>query len=320
MNDSTNLIIDSANLFLRSWSAFPSMDANGEPMGGFIGYVKTLQKLIREIKPKQVFIAWEGGGSSKRRSIFSEYKMNRKPEKLNRYYEGDIPSTDDNRQRQTVILIQFLKNLPVHQLYASECEADDVISYLCKYALRGQKNIIASSDKDFYQLVDENTLIYSFHKKKYVSEQNIFDEFRITPQNFALAKCLCGDPSDNIPGVKGFGFKTVSKLFPILSSQESVLVEDLLNYCHTHISDSKLYKRVIDEAELVKQNWRLVFLDGSMLTQQTRLKIDYTCGTNKPHIDKITLYRLLHDEHISDLDVESVCYDLQYLARQELND
>ena len=74
MNDSTNLIIDSANLFLRSWSAFPSMDANGEPMGGFIGYVKTLQKLIREIKPKQVFIAWEGGGSSKRRSILANIR------------------------------------------------------------------------------------------------------------------------------------------------------------------------------------------------------------------------------------------------------
>ena len=302
------LIVDAMNLFVRSWAAYPTMSTHGYQMGGCIGFLKTLRRIINEQAPSAIYVAWEGGGSNKRRALYSEYKMNRRPEKLNRFYEDDIPDSDDNKKHQIIALLSMLKCAPLCQVYVSDCEGDDVIAYLCRNSFRNHKKVIVSSDKDMFQLLDDKTLVYSLHKKKYVTPDDVTAEFRVKPHNFALAKALCGDGSDNIPGVKGIGFKTVSRVLPFLGSDQELLLQDVFDYCHTHATESVLYRRIIENEDDVKRNWKLVFLDGGMLSQNQASKVDHTISTFKPSIDRMGLIKALVKEGVNDFDVEGFFY------------
>ena len=297
------LIFDAMNLFVRSYSAYPTMSSHGYQMGGCMGFLKTLRRLVNEIGPRAVYIAWEGGGSQKRRALYSEYKMNRKPEKLNRFYEDDIPDSDENKQPQIVALLSMLKNVPACQLYVSDCEGDDVIAYLARGRFRDKLKIIVSSDKDMYQLLDESTKIYNLHKKNYVTVEDVVEEFRIQPKNFALAKALCGDATDNIAGVKGLGFKTAAKILPFLSLEDDIILEDVFKYCESHSDESVSYRRILESRDDVKRNWRLVYLDGGMLSSHQATKIDSLIDTFAPQANRMGLVKTLIKEGINDFDV-----------------
>ena len=291
-------------------------------MGGCIGFLKSLQRLCREFQPSQVYVVWEGGGSAKRRKIYPDYKMNRRPEKLNRFYGDDIPDSDENKQHQLIALLDMLKCVPICQVYVSDCEGDDIVAYLCRGPLREKDKVIVSSDKDMYQLLDDTTKIYSLYKKNFVTSEQLFEDFRITSENFALAKCLCGDVSDNIPGIKGMGFKTAATKFPMLGGKQ-VIVQEVLDYAASRMNESAVYKRVWESSEEVRRNWRLVHLDGSMLSHEQMKKVDHAMNTFKPGVNKVGLIRKLIKEGITDFDVEGFYYDLscvegvRYISEQQ---
>jgi len=297
------LIVDCMNLYMRSWAAFPQMSSHGYQMGGCIGFLKTLRKLVNEQQPRAVYLAWEGGGSTRRRSIFKEYKLNRKPEKLNRFYGDDIPDTEENKKHQIIALLAMLKCVPVCQVYVQDCEGDDVVAYLCCGPMKDVPKIVASSDKDLYQLLDDKTKIYSLHKKTYIQPADVLVEFRVNVKNFAIAKSLCGDPSDNIPGIKGLGFKTVSQKFPFLGTEQDILLQDVYDYAAAHSEDSIIYKRIVDEWDTVKRNWKLVFLDGGMLSASQGELVDHVISTSVPRVNKMGLVKQLVKEGIGDFDV-----------------
>ena len=302
------MIIDSYNMFIRSYAAYPTMSAHGYQMGGTIGFLKTLARITGDFFPSAIYVVWEGGGSKKRRAIYPGYKMGRKPGKLNRFYEDDLPDNEQNKQHQVIKLLSFLKCVPVCQLYVPDCEGDDVIAHLCKSTFLNEQKIIVSSDKDMYQLLDDNTRVFNLHKKVFKTTQNVFEEFRVTSTNFAIAKSLCGDPSDNIPGVKGVGFKRVSKLFPQLGLDEPVILQDIIDYAYSHIDESKAYKTVVDSADDIKRNYRLIKLSDTSLSPSQATKIEYAIDTFVPSSDKIAFIKLLVEEGIGDFDVESLLY------------
>jgi len=297
------LIVDVLNCFIRNYSAFPTMNVHGEQMGGCVGTLKVLRRLVDEIQPRRIYMAWEGGGSTRRRSLYAEYKTNRRPEKLNRFYEDDIPDTNDNRKKQMITLIELLKYVAVCQLYVSDCEADDVVAYLCRNRFRDEKKIIVSSDKDMYQLLDDNTTQYSLHKKTYVTKDDVLKEFRVTSHNFAIAKAICGDASDNIPGVQGIGFKKIVKLFPLLGTQSDVLLQDFFDFCSSHLEESNWYVKLLASHDLIKRNWKLVYLDGCMMAASQIQHIDHQIDTYEPISDRIGMMRRLIKEGINDFDV-----------------
>lgn len=305
------LIVDSMNLFVRSYCAYPTMSAHGYQMGGCIGFLKTLQRVVNENMPSAVYVCWEGGGSTKRRSLLKDYKLNRAPGKLNRFYEDDIPDTEENRQHQIEALLHMTRCAPVCQLYTPDCEGDDLVAYLCCGPMRHREKIIVSSDKDLYQLLDEKTNLYSLHKKTFVTEQTVMEEFRVQARHFALAKALCGDPGDNVPGIKGVGFRTVSRLFPFLGLQEDVLLQDVIDYAHTHVDESRIYKRILDEEDVVRRNWRLVFLDGNMIPAHQRLQIDQRINSFKPVSDRAKMVKALVKEGVNDFDTEAFFFSFR---------
>lgn len=309
-SDRPVLIIDGSNLFIRSWAAYPQMSSYGYQMGGCIGFLKTLKRITTEIQPSMIYVAWEGGGSQRRRAIYSDYKLGRRPEKLNRFYGDDIPDSEENRKHQMICLLEMLKNTPVCQVYASDCEGDDIISFLCSGPFRDKEKIIVSSDKDMYQLLGTSTRIYSLHKKIVLTADDVFEEFRVKPHNFAMAKALCGDPSDNIPGIKGLGFKTLAKKLPVLGTDADLLIDDVMSFCQSRVAESSVYRKILDNKDLIERNWRLVYLDGSMLSSTQISKVQHVLDTFDPRINKIGLIKSLLKEGINDFDVEGFFYSM----------
>ena len=83
------LIIDSLNAYLRAFTIDPSISHHGQPIGGIKGFIKILQKLVRETRPDQIAVIWDGpNGSAKRKKMDKNYKDGRKPLKLNRAYHN----------------------------------------------------------------------------------------------------------------------------------------------------------------------------------------------------------------------------------------
>jgi len=234
MNKDRVMIVDALNMFLRAYIVDPSLSMNGDPIGGIKGSMKILQKMIRMIQPSQIVIVWDGpNGSRKRKQINSNYKEGRAPIRLNRNVNN---LTDDeqmiNKVWQQGKAIEYFNQMPLIQLCIPEIEADDVISYLvgCSY-YEGWQKVIVSNDKDFLQLCDDFTLVYRPVKDEFVSRKKVIEEFGIHPTNMALARALIGDNSDNLPGIKGLGFKTVAKNFPFLAEETTYYLQQIVDSC-----------------------------------------------------------------------------------------
>jgi 5'-3' exonuclease len=133
--------------------------------------------------------------------------------------------------------------------------------------------------------------------------QDVTEEFRIQPKNFALAKALCGDATDNIAGVKGLGFKTVAKVLPFLSLEDDIILEDVFKYCDSHSDESIYMRRILENKDDVKRNWRLVYLDGGMLSANQASKINSLIDTFEPQSNRMGLIKSLIKEGINDFDV-----------------
>ena len=306
-NEGLILIIDALNLFMRHFVAHPAVNINGEHAGGIVGFLYSVIDMVERFNPASVIIVWEGGGSVRRRNIYSDYKMKRRPESLNRFYEDDIPDTVENRNRQISLIVEIMKKTSALQMYVPDCEADDVIAYLSMYRFKNNRKLIMSSDKDFYQLLDSKTIIYSPTWKKLVSSKDVIDKFCISPENFALAKSVCGDTSDNISGVKGVGFKTLAKRFPTMSLPATVSIDTLVDESREMIADGskiKAFQNIVISENIIRRNWKLIYLDTSCLAATQIKKINYLIDTFKPNKNKLEVMKILIKEGLQTFNVD----------------
>ena len=308
------LIFDAMNLFLRVYSANPSISKHGHHVGGIVGFLKSMRNIIDRFSPHQIFVIWEGGGSSRRRALYPDYKRGKKPARMNRFYEQDIPDTQQNRNKQISTLIRVLKNMPICQLYVSDCEADDVIGYLCKYKLRNKDKVIISSDQDYYQLLEEKTKIFRLGRKEIVTFEDIPSLLGVAARNYCVAKAAVGDSSDNISGIKGAGYKTMAKRFPFLANKEEADIEKIFEYASCHAEGKiKIYREIANNLDLLERNWRLTDLDSRNLAANQVNQIEHIVDTFEPKRNKIGLMRDLIAEGIQNFDVESLFLSFTYL-------
>jgi len=272
-NDSV-LLIDGLNLFIRVFSAIPTTNEDGVHVGGIVGFLRSLAFSINMIRPTRTIIVFDGkGGSNRRRKIFPQYKMGRKMSyRLNR--ANDYLTREEEQKmmiRQLNRVVEYLECLPITLINIENNEADDVIGYCSKHIFKDEKTTILSTDKDFLQLVDETTRVYSPTKKKMYDEEKVFEEYGIHPKNFLLFRMFDGDKSDGIPGVHGAGMKTLVKLFPFLKTEQKYELDDVMRSASTQ--KHKLCETITKSKEQLDMNRRLMDLDDSIITGQTKLKI-----------------------------------------------
>ena len=308
------LIFDAMNLFLRVYSANPSISQHGHHVGGVVGFLKSMRNIIDRFSPRKIFVVWEGGGSSRRRAIYPDYKRGKKPARMNRFYEQDIPDTQINRNNQIAALISMMKNLPICQVYVGDCEGDDVIGYLCKYKLRKESKVIISSDQDYYQLLNDKTRIFRLGRKEIVTYEDILGLVGVSSNNYCIAKSAVGDSSDNISGIKGAGYKTMAKRFPFLADDEEADIKKIFEYASAHAEGKiKIYREIANNFELLERNWRLIYLDSRNLAANQMNQIEHIVDTFEPKRNKIGMMRDLIAEGIQNFDVESLFLSFTYL-------
>jgi 5'-3' exonuclease len=294
----TILIVDSTNNFLRNYAVVPTLTRNGAPNGGVYGFLNSLRYFIRIIKPNKVILVWDGeGGSKKRRAIMKEYKKGRKPARLNRNFEHEFENVEENKTQQRRRIGQYLSDLPVTQIIVDDIEADDVIGYLTMSANDGRK-VIVSSDKDFYQLLSEKTIIFSPIKKKFITSGDVIKEFKIHPVNFALARAIIGDNSDNLKGIKGVGFKTVFKYFPFFCHSGKVQLDHFFSYCE---KEGDKYTRFLENKEIIINNLKVMKLDATLISSYSMDKINESL--EKPlHLNGTSFRLKLYEDGIASID------------------
>ena len=283
------------NMYYRAYIVDPSLSSNGQPIGGIKGSLKILQKLCREIKPTRIYICWDGReGSSKRRKTNSKYKEGRKPIRLNRNVR--VLSDEEelkNKIWQQLRLAEYMNSMPISQIMVDYTEADYVIAALCGFHKNDHK-VIVSSDKDFFQLLDETTILYRPVQKEVLNKKNIIEKFGIHPRNFALARAICGDRSDNLEGVKGAGLKTVAKRFSFLSEDRDYTLQDLKNVCDNTETKLKVYDDILESADLISENYKIMQLYTPSISTKTADIIrnnikDYPRQFSKTQIRKMML-------------------------------
>ena len=180
------------------------------------GFFQIMFKTIEEEKPDKIIVAFDISSSEKRTKIFSEYKAGRH-------------KAPEDLTIQFPIIKELLKTMNIPIVQKDGIEADDILGAIAKKeGKKGNKIIILTGDRDYFQLVDININIRYpktiMGKTEYIIYDNykINEEYGLTPEKLIEVKALMGDASDNIPGVKGIGEKTALKLIIQFGSLEKI--------------------------------------------------------------------------------------------------
>lgn len=213
------LLVDGDNLFKIGFHGVKDLFVEDNHIGGVFHFVNTLKKFLEEHDHDKVIVFWDAeSNSSFRKSLYPQYKANRKNEMNDYKYQSYL--------EQRVRVKQYLEEIFVRQAESVGNEADDLISFYCK-VVKDEKIIIFSADKDLTQLISETVTIYSpVHRRYYKNGDKIkMGSIEIPHQNVLTYKIICGDKSDNIDGIESMGEKTLVKLFPDLLTKSCTIEE-----------------------------------------------------------------------------------------------
>ena len=263
--DSHLLVIDGLNTFIRVFSAVPALNDDGQHIGGVTGFLRSVAAVVRLIKPTRCVIVFDGkGGSRRRKDIYPEYKANRANKTaFNRYQEfASLEDEQDSMKRQFGRVIQYLNCLPVTTLSIDNVEADDIMAYIANEIYTKDENrvTICSTDRDFLQLVNNRISVWSPIKKKMYTPSVMQEEFGFSSKNYLLYRSFIGDKSDNIPGLKGVGPKSLIKYFPVFTEDREITVEEIVQYANDVDKKYKVHTLVSENKELLELNYKLMQL------------------------------------------------------------
>ncbi len=272
------LLVDGDNLLTIGFFGLKNHFHKGNHIGAQYHFINTLRRLVDVHRLDKVVVFWDGEeGSSSRKKFYSHYKENRKS-RIRTEEEMGAYSSQRNRVKQ------YLEELFIRQGEYDFCESDDSIAY---YTQKSNENIlIYSSDGDLTQLVSERTqLLNPSHNRIYnLNDMFVYDHEEILIQNIKLVKMMCGDPSDNIAGIKNLGVRRLITLVPEIKTQPLTL-ENLKNKFNTLFEqdrDNNLIKNLITGVtkhgvlgeEFYNVNKRIVSLDEPFLTEESMTSIN----------------------------------------------
>ncbi|MDH3686874.1 MAG: DNA polymerase, partial [Myxococcales bacterium] len=205
------VLVDASNCLYRAFFALPPLRASdGFPTNALHGFTQMLRKIQREEEPTAMAVVFDAPGGSFRKEVYAEYKANR-----------DAQPEDLTAQFPVARELVAAAGIPL--LEVPGFEADDVIATLVTHAPEGAEVVIVSSDKDLMQLVSDRVVLLDTMKDRRIGPAEVEKRFGVKPDRLLDVRALVGDPSDNIPGVKGIGEKGAAKLIDQFETLEALL-------------------------------------------------------------------------------------------------
>ena len=206
------ILVDGSAFLFRSYFSTISQNLtndSGFPTGAMFGVVNAIKHLQRKYQGAKLIMVFDAKGSNFRHQMFPDYKANRSP-------------AHDDLIIQIEHLYTIIRAMGFHFLCVEGVEADDVIATLSRFAAQSDiETIIASGDKDLFQLVGGNIKQLDMKGKLY-SEADVKEKMGVNPNQILDLLALTGDSADNIPGVPSVGPKTASKWLEQYSNIEGV--------------------------------------------------------------------------------------------------
>ncbi|MDE5057384.1 DNA polymerase I, partial [Wolbachia endosymbiont of Drosophila bocki] len=222
MKEKTFTIIDGYGFLFRAYYVLPHLiTTTGMPIGGVYGFLNMVLKYIAH--SDYLTIALDAGKKNFRHNLYPEYKANR-------------VTPPEDLTPQFTILREAVEAFNLSYEEIEGYEADDIIATLAaKYANHQDfKVVVVSSDKDLFQLLNHNILIFDPIKNIYIDEKRVVEKFGVNSHKLLDLFSLTGDASDNIPGVPGIGPKTATKLLDEFDSLNNI-IENIDNIERTRI-------------------------------------------------------------------------------------
>src|SRR5215216_1236572 len=208
-------LIDGYSLLYRAFYALPQSisTTSGLPTNALYGFTSMILKLLGEDEEVGIGVVWDAGKPAFRMEIYPEYKAQRS-------------SMPEELKAQLDHLDQILEAMNIPAIRAEGFEADDVLATLSKRVPEDVELGIVTGDQDAMQLVDGNVKVLrttrGVSELKSYGRDEVIKEYGVTPEQIPDYKALTGDPSDNIPGVKGIGPKGASSLLREFGTVENL--------------------------------------------------------------------------------------------------
>lgn len=209
-SDYNNLLIIDANNLSYRWLQRPNYGSFGPD------FIRTIQSLSKSYEAARTIVCFDFGKSYYRMDMHEEYKGTRKKpqeeEEIKKYEEffavlNDLPEQLDE---------EVLKFRGV--------EADDILAWITQNVSNKYDHTwIVSSDRDLYQLVDDNISIFNIFGRREVTVESLRDDFDVSPSEYMLSRIIEGDKSDNILGIEGIGPKRAQTLAREYKTLDSLL-------------------------------------------------------------------------------------------------
>ena len=247
------LLIDGHYYVYRSYHAIQSLtNSRGEPTNAIFGFVKTIRKMLKDLQPDLAAVFWDEGLPEKRMLLQPAYKQQREamPDRM-------IPQLDFIRD--------FCKPMGLQSIAKPNTEADDLMACYTIAAQREKiETILATNDKDLFQLVSDSVKIYSTNKADLrnpkdphalLGVQEVIEKWAVAPPAIAEVLALTGDSVDNIPGVEGIGQKTAASLIREFGTIDGLLAN------LDRIANPKLREKLELNRLKIKQNREMVRLE-----------------------------------------------------------
>lgn len=242
------LLIDANAIIHRAYHAFPKnlTTTDGKLVNAAYGFTKILLQTLKEFEPEYIVCAFDTRMPTFRHEMFKEYKAHR-------------PKTDAELIEQFPLVKQVVEalNIPLFEVEGSE--ADDIIGTITKnQSIKTIEKIVVTGDKDLLQLIDKNTKIFlagtSYSKSKVYNESNVEKKLGFPHQYLIDYKGLKGDPSDNIPGVKGVGDVTATNLIKKYGTLEEI-------YQNIEQISGAVQNKLKENADMAKLSKELATID-----------------------------------------------------------
>jgi DNA polymerase I len=296
------VIVDGLNLFIRNFQAVPTINYNGDHVGGALGFFRGIMSAMVYYNPDRIYVVFDGkGGSSRRRKMYSAYKSKvLSSGTFNRFSDtrGLIDETSSQRT-QVLTMLKALTLMPIRVISLDYVEADDVISCLCREIIGDDYlKFIISTDKDYLQLINKTTSVYNHDKKELITESNMPSMYGYTPLNYLTYRCFSGDRSDNIPGVKQVGDAGLIKHFNLNNTERHVTLQEIFDISEKNLRDGakpKIFQNIIEQKQFALINYKLMQLQDVDISNIIKSNIKALYEQPLPKLKSLELEKIFND-------------------------
>lgn len=279
----TNVIVDGGNLLHRTYHSSKSqslINSKGVDVGHILYFLNSLKRYNELLDADNKYLCWDIRDSefNNHRHILCEgYKTTRNKD------------AHDIIHKYDKLLWVLAECLGFKCLRASKLEADDIIYWLSVIHHEGDKNVVVSNDRDFYQLVDKGITLFNPIKSVYINEQNFINySDGVKPEHYYIYRAIVGDSSDNVKGVYGYGPKKTKNIIEKYQN-----VKDIIEFFKPN--DQKI---ILNNFKIMNLNYGLIIYEDEINYYNEQIKTSPVLDLDKVFncCEKLELNSILSDK------------------------